>query len=143
MQVIGRDENERTIPYRRRARTLADLRLRLSAYVVGEPAIRSRIAAPAWKSLLRIVSIAMLAGGCTPFADKMDSWVGHPIAPYLDLTNRGRGDTLEEVQGPDALGNKTYVFRVDKNCRFAWLVDSSGIIRSWTSEGSSCKYYTQ
>jgi hypothetical protein len=84
----------------------------------------------------------MLVGGCTPFADKMDSWVGHPIAPYLNVKDPGR-EILEEVRGPDELGNKTYVFRLDKNCSFSWLVDSSGIIRSWTSEGSSCKYYTQ
>jgi hypothetical protein len=71
----------------------------------------------------------------------MDSWVGQPIAPYLAIPDRG-GETLEEVRGPDANGNKTYVFRLDKTCRVFWNVDGGGIVRSWESEGSGCKYYT-
>jgi len=49
---------------------------------------------------------------------------------------------LEEVQGPDAEGNKVYVIRIEKKCRVFHTVNASGIITAWRSEGSACKHYT-
>ena len=87
-----------------------------------------------------IIAILACISGCESFSSKMNSWVGQPIAPYLAVKDRG-GETLEEVTSPDANGNKTYIFSVDKTCRVYWNVDKDGIVRSWKSEGTSCKYY--
>ena len=89
-----------------------------------------------------LISLLSLAGCYTSFSSKMDSWIGAPIQNWLDLLDKRGGDVLEEVQGPDAEGNKVCVIRIEKKCRVFHTVNANGIITAWRSEGSACKHYT-
>ena len=87
-----------------------------------------------------LATAAILTTACISFAKKNDSWIGIPIERYLNISDtRAR---IEETRGPDLRGHKIYVEWVEKKCRVYWDVDAGGIITSWRSEGSACKYYT-
>ena len=88
-----------------------------------------------------LIGALSLAGCYTKFSTKMDSWIGAPIQDWIDIPDKGT-EVLEEVQGPDAEGNKVYVIRIEKKCRVFHTVNASGIITAWRSEGSACKHYT-
>jgi hypothetical protein len=83
----------------------------------------------------------LLLSSCGSFSSKMDSWIGRPMQERLDILGTG-GDQLEEVTNPDQNGNRVYVTSTKRGCRMFWTVDAQGIMRSWRSEGSACKYYT-
>jgi ABC-type uncharacterized transport system permease subunit len=87
------------------------------------------------------LSFGVWLAACTPFSRKMDSWIGHPVQQWLDIPDKG-GERLEEIRGPDRLGNRVYVISIERNCHVFWTVDAQGIMRSWQSEGAACKYYT-
>jgi hypothetical protein len=81
----------------------------------------------------------VLMAACTPFSTKMNSWIGTSIDRYMAVPGRDR--ELVEVRGPDSEGNKTYSFRIERKCSYEWLVDPSGKLKLWTSQGPACKGY--
>jgi len=91
--------------------------------------------------LVALIGLLNLAGCYTSFSSKMDSWIGTPIQDWINIPDKG-GETIEEVQGPDAKGDKIYVIRIEKKCRLFYTVNAQGIITAWRSEGSACKHYT-
>lgn len=98
----------------------------------------SRFIRPGCLSVL-MIAVAFITG-CTPFSDKMKSWVGSPIERRLNI--EGARELIHKADGPDSRGHTIYVEWVEKKCQVFWDVDSDGIIAEWRSEGSACKYYT-
>jgi len=93
-------------------------------------------------ALIRVMATAaVLATACTPFATKMDSWVGIPIQRRLNF-DEGRAQ-IQATGVPDTSGQVVYVERIEKKCHVYWDVDAAGVITGWRSEGSACKHYWQ
>jgi hypothetical protein len=93
-----------------------------------------------FSSLVGVLVALNFLSACTSFNRSVDTWVGAPIKDYLEVP--GQLPPVD-IRGPDEKGNRIYVVRIEKgaDCVVFWNVDTHGIIRGWTHEGSSCKFY--
>jgi hypothetical protein len=89
------------------------------------------------KILVRIMLTTLILSGCTPFEDKMNAWIGHPIAQVLAAVT----DEPVSASTPDAQGRIEYSINMDPKheCVVHFLVDQFGSILSWRSDGKSCQ----
>lgn len=89
--------------------------------------------------LLRFFTAGLTLAGCTSFDSKMQSWVGHPIQQILDIVE----DEPVSKSAPDAEGRIEYAIsaRPKDDCVIHFLVNQSGIIVGWSSEGRWCRSF--